>query len=229
MDPSQEEVYHQSQFQIVTTMSPVVPGTPFPDSGSTPDTIRSNSPATSLNGDHTNPSVLNTYRPFYAIASDQLFDPPSQQLLPTFAGRFGIDSHDTFTLTRHRESLQTQQPPQSQQLPIFSSNLVLSPATIGINTTNSTISPTIFPVPDISTVLSVEVNDGATEFMENVLIPLMNQQPIELTEEVENLTMPPEDLLTFTQSSEFGEIGFLTQNLHSHNDDVFSDVISDEY
>jgi len=65
--------------------------------------------------------------------------------------------------------------------------------------------------------------------MENVLIPLMNQQPIELTEEVENLTMPPEDLLTFTQSSEFGEIGFLTQNFHSHNDDISSDVISDEY
>jgi hypothetical protein len=146
MDPSQEEVYHQSQFQIVTTMSPVVPGTPFPDSGSTPDTIRSNSPATSLNGDYTNPSALNTYRPFSDIGSDQLFDSSSQQLLPTFADRFGIDSHDNFTLTRHRESLQTQQPSQSQQLPIFSSNLVLSPETIGMNMTNSTISPTIFPV-----------------------------------------------------------------------------------
>ena len=45
----------------------------------------------------------------------------------------------------------------------------------------------------------------------------------------ENLTMPSEDLLTFTQSSDFGDIGFLTQNFHSHNDDISSDVISDEY
>jgi len=74
----------------------------------------------------------------------------------------------------------------------------------------------------------VEVNDAATDFMENVLIPLMNQQTIEVTEEVENLTMPPEDLLTFTQSSGSEEIVFLTQNFHSHNDDISSDVISDE-
>jgi hypothetical protein len=64
--------------------------------------------------------------------------------------------------------------------------------------------------------------------MENILIPFMNQQSIEQTEELENLTLPPEDLMTYTQSSEYEEIGFLTQNLHLHNDDVSSDVISDE-
>ena len=42
----------------------------------------------------------------------------------------------------------------------------------------------------------------------------MNQQSVGETEELENLTMPLEELTTLTQSSEFEDIGVLTQNFH---------------